>query len=144
MEKGKHLIEGPIKSEFISQKIALHRNKHSIGAHAFFLGQVRADKKDGRETLGIEYSAYEEMVSGVIKEIKDDLFARFDDLVCMHIWHSTGMVKTGEVCLFVLVSSGHRKQAFAAIEDCVEQIKEKLPVWKKEALSDGSHFWPET
>ena len=67
---GKTLISGPISPEFVAEKLATHQDKTNIGAHAFFLGQVRADSADGKETTGIEYSAYEEMVSGVIKEIK--------------------------------------------------------------------------
>ena len=141
MEKKQHLIDGPISPGFVSEMIAKHQGKTSIGAHAFFLGQVRADEVDGKQTTGIEYSAYEEMVAKVVSEIKDNLFERFNDLICMHIWHSLGMVKTGEISLLVLVSSGHRKQAFAVIEDCVEQIKEKLPVWKKEVMDDASHIW---
>jgi molybdopterin synthase catalytic subunit len=141
MTKVKYLIEGPVKPGFVSEKIAEHQDKTSIGAHAFFLGQVRADKVGENETLGIEYSAYEDMVEKVVKEIKDDLFSRFNDLICLHIWHSVGLVKAGEISLFVIVSSGHRKQAFAAVEECVEQIKEKLPVWKKELFDDGGHVW---
>ena len=141
MSENKHLISGPIGPEFIANKLSDHRSQDQIGAHAFFLGQVRADKNEGLQTQGIEYSAYEEMVGKVVSEIKNDLFSRFDDLICMHIWHSTGLVKVGEISLFVLVSSGHRKQSFAALEDCVEQIKKKLPVWKKEIFNDGSHHW---
>ena len=81
------------------------------------------------------------MVAKAVEEIREDLFSRFNDLICLHIWHSVGLVKAGEISLLVLVSSGHRKQAFAALEDCVEQIKEKLPVWKKEILEDGGHVW---
>ena len=81
------------------------------------------------------------MIGKVVKEIKDALFAKYDDLICMHIYHSTGLVKIGEISLFVLVSSGHRKQSFAALEECVELIKEKLPVWKKEIFNDGTHHW---
>ncbi len=141
MNQDKHLISGAISQEFVAQKLAEHQSREQIGAHAIFMGQVRADQINGHVTMGIEYSAYDEMIGKVVEEIKTDLFSRFDDLVCIHIWHSTGMVKVGEMSLFVLVSSGHRKQSFAALEDCVEQIKMKLPVWKKEIFTDGSHLW---
>ena len=143
MNQEKHLISGPISPEFVAQKISAHHRKHEIGAHAVFMGQVRADIDKDRTTKGIEYSAYEEMVDKIISGIKDDLFSRFDDLICLHIWHSTGIVEAGEISLFVLVSSGHRKQSFAALEDCIEQIKKKLPVWKKEIFSDGTCKWKE-
>ncbi|MCK5820802.1 MAG: molybdenum cofactor biosynthesis protein MoaE [Bacteroidales bacterium] len=141
MKTTTHLIDGPIPSRLISSEIEKHTSKTNIGAHAIFLGQVRADLIGENKVSGIEYSAYEEMIAITVQEIKDSLFAKYDDLICMHIFHSTGMVKVGENSLFVLVSSRHRKHAFRAIEDCVEQIKEKLPVWKKEIFQDGSHKW---
>lgn len=141
MSQKKHLITGPIGSDFISERISSHQSRTQIGAHSIFLGQVRADENEGRQTEGIEYSAYEEMIGKVVSEIKDNLFQKYDDLSCVHIWHSIGFVKVGEVSLFVFVSSGHRKQAFGAIEDCVEQIKKKLPVWKKEIFTNGTHLW---
>jgi len=141
MKTTKHLIDGPISSSFVSVEVEKHTSKTNIGAHAVFLGQVRADMADNKTVTGIEYSAYEAMIASTIQEIKDSLFAKFDDLICVHIFHSTGLVKVGENSLFVLVSSGHRKQAFRAIEDCVDQIKDKLPVWKKELFQDGSHKW---
>lgn len=143
MSTSKHLVQGPISPDFVSQKISEHQSKKNIGANSFFLGQIRADEKEGRYTTGIEYSAYEDMVGKVVSEIKDDLFSRYDDLICLHIYHSTGLVRVGEVSLMVLISSGHRKQAFPALQECVELIKEKLPVWKKEIYEDGSHFWKE-
>lgn len=143
MKNTKHLIDGPISASFIALEIEKHTSKTNIGAHASFIGQVRADHVDKQIVSGIEYSAYEEMIAKIIKGIKDSLFAQYDDLICVHIYHSTGLVKVGENSLFVLVSTGHRKQAFKAIEDCVEQIKEKLPVWKKELFQDGKHKWQE-
>jgi molybdopterin synthase catalytic subunit len=102
---------------------------------------VRADISGEGRTGSIEYSAYNEMVEKAVAEIQRSLFNKYDDLISIGIWHSTGLVRVGEVSLLVLVSSGHRKHAFAALEECVELIKEKLPVWKKENFSDGSHNW---
>ena len=141
MEGKNHLIEGPIPAAFIAEEISRHEYKLNIGANSIFLGRVRADSVDGKTVVAIEYSAYEEMILSVIEAIKDDLFIKFPDLVCLHIWHSTGLVKAGEISLLVIVSSGHRKESFQAIEECVDQIKEKLPVWKKEHFSDGSSRW---
>ena len=141
MTKKTHLTDGPISSEFIANEIDKHSTKTHLGAHALFIGTVRADEIDGKTVSGIEYSAYDDMISATIQEIKDILFSKYDDLSCVHIYHATGMVKVGEHSLLVMVSSVHRKQAFAASEKCVELIKEKLPVWKKEAYVDGSHKW---
>ena len=141
MTASKYLQEGPIPSNWVSEEISGHQSKTQSGAHAIFLGQVRADAHDGRTVTGIEYSAYDAMIDPVIREIKDELFTGFSDLACLHIRHSTGLVPCGAISLVVMVSSGHRKQSFAALERCVELIKEKLPVWKKELFSDGTSRW---
>ena len=59
----------------------------------------------------------------------------------MHVYHSIGKVAAGEICLFVLTSSVHRKLAIAACEELVEKIKAELPVWGKEIFEDNSHQW---
>jgi molybdopterin synthase catalytic subunit len=141
MENSKHLVIGPIPPAFVSEQISKHQSKTSAGAHALFLGQVRNDEVDGKTVTGIEYSAYGEMVDPVIQEIKDQLFEEYSDLICIHIFHGTGLVLTGEISMLIMVSSGHRKQSFAALEKCVELVKEKLPVWKKELLSDATSRW---
>lgn len=132
--------DGAISSEFISQSIAKHQSKTSIGAHNIFLGQVRADEVDGKTISAIEYTAYEEMANLKFHEIREATFEKFN-LTCMHIYHSLGMVKTGEVCLFVFVSSPKRKEVFKALEYVVEEIKAKTPVFGKEIFEDESHQW---
>lgn len=141
MHRSKHLTEGPVPTSFLNGELANPCSVTVAGAHALFLGQVREDQFDGKTVTGIEYSAYEEMVEPVIQDIKEELFRRFPDLICVHILHSTGLVRCGEISLLVMVSSGHRKQSFAALERGVELIKEKLPVWKKELFSDGTSRW---
>ena len=61
----------------------------------------------------------------------------------MHIYHSLGQVKAGEISLFVFTSSIHRKPAIDACSEIVERIKAELPVWGKEILSDESYVWKE-
>jgi molybdopterin synthase catalytic subunit len=57
----KVFVEGPISPDFVSKSIASHQSKTNIGAHAIFLGQIRADQKETGLVSGIEYTAYEEM-----------------------------------------------------------------------------------
>ena len=73
-------------------------------------------------------------------EIREAAFEKFD-LNCMHIYHSKGIVKTGEICLFVFVSSPRRKEVFPAIEFIVEEIKANVPVFGKEIFEDETHQW---
>lgn len=133
-------VEGPITSEFIGTKIKNHQSKTRIGAHDIFLGQVRKDEIDGNYVEAIEYTAYNEMAEDAIHEIRESTFEKFD-IECMHIYHSLGVVKTGEICLFVFVSSQRRKVAFEATEHVVEAIKEKVPIFGKELLSNETHVW---
>ncbi len=132
--------EGAIGSEFIAQSIAKHQVKTGIGAHTIFLGQVRADVINNKTVTAIEYTAHQEMANQVFYDIRETAFSKFQ-LSCMHIYHSLGVVKAGEICLFVFVSSPHRKEVFKALEFIVEEIKAKVPVFGKEIFIDASHQW---
>ena len=105
-------IQGSIAANFIGDSIAKHQSKTTIGAHNIFLGQVRADQIDGKTVVAIEYSAYEEMAEKSFYEIREAAFAKYD-LSCLHIYHSLGIVKAGEICLFVFVSAPRRKVVFS-------------------------------
>ncbi len=132
--------EGAITPEFIANSIAKHQVKTQIGAHDIFLGQVRADEINGKEVKAIEYTAYEDMANKKFHEIREAAFEKFE-LSCMHIYHSLGIVKTGEICLFVFVSSPHRKPVFEALQYIVEEIKSQVPVFGKELFEDDSYQW---
>lgn len=143
MSKHKNsFIEGAITPEFIAQSIAKHQHKTDIGAHNIFLGQVRKDEINGTTVEAIEYTAYREMAEDKLAIIREEVFAQFD-LTCMHIYHSIGLVKTGEICLFVFTSSKHRKIAFEACELLVERIKSEVPIWGKEIMSNEQYQWKE-
>ena len=133
-------IEGAISSDFIGQSIAKHQSKTTIGAHNIFLGQVRADEIDGKLVKAIEYTAYEEMANAAFHEIREATFEKYE-LTCMHIYHSLGRVNSGEICLFVFVSSPRRKVVFEALEYVVEAIKAKVPVYGQEIFEDNTHQW---
>jgi molybdopterin synthase catalytic subunit len=133
-------VQGPISSEKIAKSIQNHSTKTNIGAHSIFLGQVRADEKEGSTVTAIDYTTYEEMALQKAFEIREAIFAKYD-LTCMHIYHSLGEVKVGEICLFVFTSSKHRKIAIEACEELVERIKKELPVWGKELLESNGESW---
>lgn len=133
-------VSGPVSAEKIATSIQNHSSKTNIGAHSIFLGQVRADEKDGSVVKAIEYTSYEEMALEKAHQIREDIFDKYE-LTCMHIYHSLGEVKTGEICLFVFTSSKHRKTAIEACEELVERIKKELPVWGKEVLKSNEETW---
>jgi molybdopterin synthase catalytic subunit len=136
-----YLTEGPISQKLISRLIEQTGLKTDSGGHMIFLGQVRADEIKGQKVKAIEYSAYKELVNAEAEKIKKTVLSEFNDVKSLSIIHSTGVVKTGEISLLVLVSAGHRHQAMQACSKTVELIKKNLPVWKKEIFEDDSHIW---
>lgn len=135
-------VEGPISSQKIGEDIQKHATQTQIGAHSIFLGQVRADEKEGESVTAIDYTAYEVMALEKMYEIRESLFAKYP-LICMHVTHSLGTVPVGGICLFVFVSAEHRKAAIDACEEMVEAIKFQLPIWGKEIGSDQKMVWKE-
>lgn len=133
---------GSISPAFIAESLAAHQHKTNIGAHSIFLGQVRADVHNEQPVRAIRYTAYENMVNEKAHLIREETFAKYD-LTCMHIHHSLGEVSTGEICLFVFVSSAHRAAATQACQELVERIKAELPIWGEELLGDGTQVWKE-
>jgi molybdopterin synthase catalytic subunit len=133
-------VEGPIRPEFIAASIAKHQAKTGIGAHEIFLGQIRADKKGTEVVEAIEFSAYREMAEATYLEFREQLFARHP-ITCMHVYHSLGRVRAGDLNLFVFVSAERRVAAMEACRELVEWIKRELPVWGKEVFSTASVQW---
>jgi len=133
-------MQGAISPAFVADSIEKHRTKTNIGAHSIFLGQVRNDIIDSKRVEGIEYSTYEEMALEQMRKIREAIFQKYR-LTCMHVHHSLGTVRAGEISLFVFTSSEHRKAAIDACEEIVERIKKELPVWGKELFDDASYQW---
>jgi molybdopterin synthase catalytic subunit len=132
--------EGPVEAAFIADSIAKHATNTSIGGHSIFLGQVRADMIGDKQVQAIEYTSHVEMALDAMAKIREDIFAKYE-LTCMHVHHSLGVIKAGEICLFVFTSSEHRKAAIDACSECVERIKAELPVWGKEILEGEGYQW---
>jgi len=139
--------DGPISPSFIAASIEKHSSMTCIGAHSIFLGQVRSDVIDENQVAAIDYSCYETMALERMHEIREEMFRKFP-LTCMHVHHSLGRVKAGEISLFVFTSSEHRKAATEACSEIVERIKKELPVWGKEIFAavageEQTHKWKE-
>lgn len=135
-------VAGAIQPDLISNSIANHATKTNIGGHSIFLGQVRADEIAGKKVEAIEYTSHVDMALEKMHELREAIFAKYP-LTCMHIYHSLGLVKKGEICLFVFTSSAHRKPAIDACTECVERIKAELPIWGKEIFEGEGYQWKE-
>jgi molybdopterin synthase catalytic subunit len=136
-----YLVKGPVTPELISRLIGFSDEKNDAGGISAFIGRVRADKSGNKTVVAIDYSAYDEMVNSVASGIKADIMLEFTDVKSVKILHSAGIVRAGEISLFVLVEAGHRREAMDACSQTVELIKAKLPVWKRELYDNESHEW---
>lgn len=111
------------------------------GAAVLFLGVVR-DHADGRPVRGITYEAYQEMAAPVLGEIATEAAARLGT-ERLAVVHRVGTLSVGEISVAIAASSPHRAESFDAARYVIEEIKKRLPVWKKEHYADGGDGWVE-
>ncbi|NLE35565.1 MAG: molybdenum cofactor biosynthesis protein MoaE [Bacteroidales bacterium] len=130
--KNRYLIGGPITPLLISELMTMGNDDAGTGAVSVFIGRVRNDEVDGKRVTAIEYSAYEEMAAKEADEIIMTVKGAFSDVRSVIILHSTGVVRSGEASLFIMVTSGHRDHGTRACRHALEMVKERLPIWKKE------------
>ncbi len=122
-------------------EVLAHVGEDQDGATLLFLGVVR-DHADGRPVAGMTYEAYEEMAAPVLDEIAREAAVRLGtDRVA--VVHRVGELGVGEVSVAIAVSSPHRAESYDASRYVIEEIKKRLPVWKKEHYTDGQTEWVE-
>jgi molybdopterin synthase catalytic subunit len=120
------------------QRLVEHVRSDETGAVALFYGVVRNNNL-GRRVLYLEYDAYPEMATKVMRQIADEIAARWP-VTGVAIQHRTGRLEIGEASLLVAVSSPHRKEAFEACHALVDRFKEVVPIWKKEVWEGGEEW----
>jgi molybdopterin synthase catalytic subunit/molybdopterin converting factor small subunit len=108
------------------------------GAIATFTGTTRIQSR-GRTVTHLEYEAYEGMAEGVMAKIADGLQARYE-LTAVAIHHRIGRVGIGETSVVIAVSAPHRQDALAACKDAIDELKERVPLWKKEVYAGGEEW----
>jgi molybdopterin synthase catalytic subunit len=101
----------------------------AAGAVVDFRGIVRGFE-DGREIEGIDYEAHRKMAEHQLRQIAEEATIQFD-LRSVIIHHRMGFVPVGEPSLFMRVCSGHRQAAFQAGQWIVDELKKKVPIWKR-------------
>jgi molybdopterin synthase catalytic subunit len=108
------------------------------GAVVSFCGVVR-DHDSGRGVTELEYVGHP-TAEAVIAEIAAAFAAR-DDVHAVAVSHRIGLLGIGDVALACAVSSAHRGQAFAACSELVDEVKARLPIWKRQVFTDGDEEW---
>jgi len=110
----------------------------AAGAAVSFVGRVR-DHDGGRSVTALEYHGHPSaaaVVAAVAAEIADR-----EGVLALAVVHRVGLLTIGEVAIVAAVSAAHRGTAFAACSDLVDEVKKRLPVWKRQVFDDGTDEW---
>jgi molybdopterin synthase catalytic subunit len=106
------------------------------GGTCVLLGTVRDDD----DVTGIEYSAYDEMAVAEIERMLGEARDRWPE-ARVTLQHRLGVIPVGEASIAIAAAAPHRDEAFAACRYVIEEVKKRLPIWKKELRGDGSAKW---
>jgi molybdopterin synthase catalytic subunit len=130
-----YLTELPIRVD----PLVDHVRAPDRGGIAIFLGQVR-DHHRGKGVVGLDYSAYGPMAEQVIGEIVREVEAKWSRLG-VAVQHRIGSLAIGDTAVAVVAAAAHRGEAFEACRYVIEELKRRVPVWKKEFFVDGTVEW---
>lgn len=111
----------------------------AAGGFCSFEGWVR-NHNDGREVGGLEYEAYEALALAEGERIVQEAIDRYGVLAATCV-HRTGHLAIGDLAVWIGVSSAHRDEAFRACRYVIDEIKHRLPIWKKEHYLSGETAW---
>lgn len=125
------LVDGPIDVSAVRAAV----DDPGCGAVLLFEGVAR-DHFDGRAVVALEYEAWAEAVIPILQEIADEAHERWDARVA--IAHRTGRVAITEPSVAIAVSTPHRAACYEASRFCIDALKARVPIWKKEVYVDGS------
>ena len=108
------------------------------GAVATFTGVVR-NYSEGRSVVRLEYEAYIEMAEKTLMAICQEIEAAVPN-VRVAVEHRVGALQVGDAAVVIAAASPHRKEAFAACQRCIEELKRRAPIWKREVGPDGAEW----
>lgn len=129
------LVTTPIDSGALLQEVA----SSACGASTLFIGTVR-EVNEGRPVTGIEYTAYDAMAEREMRRIVEEAASRFGTERIV-VEHRTGYLGLGEASVVIAVAHAHRAPALDASRYIIEELKMRVPVWKREHYVDGTREW---
>ena len=128
------LSEEPLSLDRVVEEV----RSDEAGAIATFTGTTRIVSR-GRTVTHLDYEAYEGMAEQVMEQIASELRERYE-LIAVAIHHRIGRVGIGETSVLIAVSAPHRQDALAACKDAIDELKERVPLWKKEVYEGGEEW----
>ena len=117
---------------------ALKAGSQRMGGIASFLGCAR-DFSEGREVSEISFDAYDRMALPEMRKLRDEAIARFG-LIDARIVHRLGVVRGGDNIVFIATGAEHRAPALEACRWIIDELKERVPIWKKETTPQGDSW----
>lgn len=108
------------------------------GAHAVFCGVVR-EHDHGRDVVELEYQAHPS-ADAVLRDIAAE-FARGPDVLALAVSHRIGVLAVGDIAIVAAVATAHRREAFETCSRLVDEVKHRLPIWKRQQFTDGTDEW---
>ena len=129
------IVTRPIQAAALIAEVSSDAN----GATSLFVGTVR-DVNDGRAVTGIEYTAYGAMAARELEKIVTETAERFGG-VTIAVEHRVGTLALGDVSVAIAVSHAHRRHALDATRFVIEELKRRVPIWKREHYADGTREW---
>ena len=117
---------------------ALKASSLRMGGIATFLGCAR-DFSEGREVSEISFDAYDRMALPEMRKLREEAIARFG-LIDARIVHRLGVVRGGDNIVFIATGAEHRAPALEACRWIIDELKERVPIWKKETTPQGDSW----
>jgi molybdopterin synthase catalytic subunit len=118
--------------------ISAWATRPQCGALVTFCGTVRNSSSTGQDIIALEYDTADDLARSRMGAVVAEARRRWPDIEAIAAHHRTGRVELGGVVVVVVVSSPHRREAFAAAEYCIDTIKTTVPMWKREHWVGGS------
>jgi molybdopterin synthase catalytic subunit/molybdopterin converting factor small subunit len=124
-------LQGGVDDELLitDQPIPVEPVAGDVGGVVVFYGVVR-DREDGQPIAALEYTAYREMAEHQFRKLIEETKRRWP-LERIRVVHRLGVIKVGEASLLVRVEAAHRGEAFAAAQFIIDELKQKVPIWKR-------------
>jgi molybdopterin synthase catalytic subunit len=132
------IVETELPIEAVTQAVVQELGG-AMGGLVTFVGTVR-NNAQGHQIRHLEYSAYKPMAEAEMRRIANEVRERWG--VPCAIAHRLGVLEVGQASIVVAVAAPHRKEAFEACWWAVDEVKSRVPIWKKEVAADGS-WWVE-
>jgi len=121
---------------FLREKIDLT----ACGAIISFVGIVRGIGRNGTKVKSLYYECEDEIAIKELNEIRNVILSKYKGVKEILIYHHIGNLRTLDDTIYILVASGHREEGFKAAKECLELVKERVHIWKKEITERGAYW----